>query len=405
MGEGLSPAFKEAAVIREKIQQTLQLLPEFDLDMWLIFVRESAAMADPAMELVVGTHCTWQSAFAYTRDGKAVAIVGNLDKTKFEELGVFTEVRSYVTGIGEELRRLFDEVKPKRFALNVSTNDYMSDGLTCGMYRLLERYLEGTEWMGRWVSSEGLIAALRGRKTKAEQKRIQAAIDLTEEIFDKVTEMLRPGLSEKDVAAFILNLVDEAGVETAWDRSECPAVFTGPESAGAHCGPTDRKIEPGHVMNIDFGVKKDGFCSDLQRTWYFLRPGETRAPEEVRKAFDTIVESIRLGAEKIRPGMTGLEVDTLVRTYITDKGYPEYPHATGHQVGRSTHDGAALLAPEWERYGEIPRMKIEENQVYTIEPRITVEGFGVATLEDIIVVTPNGGRFLSHPQREIWYVQ
>jgi Xaa-Pro aminopeptidase len=182
-------------------------------------------------------------------------------------------------------------------------------------------------------------------------------------------------------------------------------VFTGPQAAGAHCGPTDRPIEPGHIMNIDFGVKKNGFCSDIQRTWYFLKEGETEAPEAVKKAFKTITDSIQLCAEKIRPGMTGLEVDTMVRGYITERGYPEYPHATGHQVGRSAHDGAATLAPAWERYGTIPQMKIEEGQVYTIEPRIPVEDYGVATSEEIIVVTRDGGKFLSQAQTELFYVK
>lgn len=392
-------------MIREKIEQTFSLLEELDLDLWLLFLRESKAMADPSLELVIGSHCTWQSAFAFTRDRRAIALVGNLDEAKFRELGLFTEVRSYVAGIRESLRTLFAELDPGRFALNVSTDDYMSDGLTYGMFQLLARHLEGTAYMERWVSSEKLMAALRGRKSAAEQARIQAAIDLAEEIYDQVSSFLRPGRTEKEVAAFILELVDRAGVSTAWDRSECPAVFSGPDSAGAHCGPTDRAIEPGHLLNMDFGVKKDGYCSDIQRTWYVLRPGEERAPEIVQKAFDAIVESIRLGAEACRPGRTGLEVDTLVRGFITAQGFPEYKHATGHQVGRSTHDGAALLAPLWERYGKIPHMLLEPGQVYTIEPRIPVPGHGVATLEEIVVVTAEGGRWLSRPQTELRYVR
>jgi len=392
-------------MIGEKINQARTLLEEFDLDLWLVFVRESKAMADPAMELVVGTECTWHSAFAYTRDGRAIALVGNLDEAKFKELGWFTEVRSFKTGIGRDLLALFREIDPARFALNVSRDDYMSDGLTHGMFLTLEKLLEGTGYMERWVSSQALMAALRGRKTPAEQERIEAAIALTAEIYAKVNDFLRPGLTEKEVAAFTLDLVDEAGVGTAWDRSECPAVFTGPDSAGAHCGPTDRKMEPGHIMNMDFGVKKDGFCSDIQRTWYFLRPGEEEAPPEVLKAFHTIVESIRLGAEKCVPGVTGLEVDRAVRQYIIDQGYEEYPHATGHQVGRSAHDGAGLLAPMWERYGDIPKLELEPGQVYTIEPRIQVAGYGVATLEEIVVVTPEGGKWLSAPQTELYYVR
>ncbi len=391
-------------MIRSKIEQAYAILEELDIDMWLIFVRESEVIPDPAMELVVGGHCTWQSAYVYTRSGKAIALVGSLDEERTKELGCFDEVRSYVSGIGETLGALFGEVDPKSFAVNTSVNDYMSDGLTHGMFQMLMGYLEGTPYADRWVSSEKLISALRGRKTRAELDRIAAAVALTEEIYSRVTAFLKPGMSEKEVAAFILGEVEKEGVETAWDVEHCPAVFTGPESAGAHCGPTGRAIEPGHIMNIDFGVKKDEFCSDIQRTWYFLPSGETKAPEPVQKAFDTIVEAVRLGAETIRPGITGLEIDTIVREYITSRGFDEYPHATGHQVGRSTHDGAGVLAPAWERYGQVPYLEIEEGQVYTIEPRVQVPEHGVATVEEIIAVTADGSEWLSHPQTELFYI-
>jgi Xaa-Pro aminopeptidase len=73
-------------------------------------------------------------------------------------------------------------------------------------------------------------------------------------------------------------------------------------------------------------------------------------------------------------------------------------------VGRHAHDGAGLLCPAWERYGNLPSLAIEETQVYTLEPRITVPGYGVATMEEIVVVRPGGGEFLSHPQRELYLV-
>ena len=97
-----------------------------------------------------------------------------------------------------------------------------------------------------------------------------------------------------------------------------------------------------------------------------------------------------------------LVADAIARGYITDRGYEEFPHALGHQVGRHAHDGAELLCPVWERYGNLPYLAIEENQVYTLEPRITVAGYGVVTMEEIIVVRPGGGEFLSHPQRELY---
>jgi Xaa-Pro aminopeptidase len=182
-------------------------------------------------------------------------------------------------------------------------------------------------------------------------------------------------------------------------------VFTGPDSAGAHAGPTDRPIEPGHIVNVDFGVRRNGYCSDLQRTWYVLRPGETEAPAAVQKGFETILQSIRDAAAALRPGKTGAEIDDVARGVVTGAGYAEYPHGTGHQIGRVAHDGGGGLVPRWERYGNTPMLPIEAGQCFTIEPRLTVAGHGVATCEDIVVVQDHGSAYLSRPQDRLWLVR
>ncbi|MCK9484799.1 MAG: M24 family metallopeptidase, partial [Candidatus Marinimicrobia bacterium] len=77
----------------------------------------------------------------------------------------------------------------------------------------------------------------------------------------------------------------------------------------------------------------------------------------------------------------------------------------GHQVGRSTHDGAGMLGPRWERYGDTVFLPLEVGQVYTIEPRLPIEGYGVATVEEMVVITPNGCKYLSHPQSRLFYTR
>jgi Xaa-Pro aminopeptidase len=387
-------------LVHEKIDQAKGILREEEIDIWLTFVRESEVNPDPAMDLILGANCTWQSAFIVPADGKAVAVVGSLDEARIRETGGY-EVVGYTKSIKESLVNRLEGLAPRKIAVNFSENDNMADGLSHGMFLTLQRHLEGTPFSGRLVSSESLIAKLRGRKSPDEIRRIGKNVELTEELFSRVSRIMKPGLTEKDVAAFLLKEVDAEGVETSWERELCPSVFTGPESAGAHAGPTDRRIEEGHVLNIDFGTRSEKYCSDLQRTWYFLKKGEKKAPQAVTRAFETIRDSIALAAEKIRPGMEGREIDALARNHIIGKGYDEFPHALGHQVGQKAHDGGGLLCPEWERYGRLPYLKIEENQVYTLEPRITIGGFGIATAEEIIVVRKNGGEFLSHPQREV----
>ncbi|NOY76824.1 MAG: aminopeptidase P family protein [Calditrichaeota bacterium] len=391
-------------IVHEKIQQASEILKEKGIDAWLVFVRESAAMADPTLEMVLGTGCTWQSAFFITAAGDTIAIVGSLDAANIEGTGTYREIIGYTASIRDDLLKTLNKINPQKIAINYSKNDYMSDGLTHGMFLLLQDYLQGTPFINRLVSSESVVSSLRGRKSPTELKRIQEAIRITEEIYDKVTGFLHPGQSEKEIAAFIKNEFDAYGVEPAWDPIMCPSVFTGPETAGAHFGPTDRKTEKGHIINMDFGVKKDDYCSDMQRTWYFLRDGETKAPENVQKGFDVLRDSIQLAAKAIKPGMAGWEIDKVARDHIVQNGFEEYPHALGHQVGRLAHDGGGLLAPQWDRYGELPFQPIEVGQVYTLEPRLTVEGHGVVTMEEIIVVRENGAEFLSHPQTELWLI-
>lgn len=390
-------------MIREKIQQAFQILSELDIDAWMIFGRESHTSPDPCAELVVGTEYTWASAFILTRTGRSIALVGSLDAAEMEKQGNYETVVSYVGGIREDLRRILTELNPSRLAVNYSMDDVMADGLTHGMYLLLQETLADTPYGERLVSSSPVVAALRGRKSSEELRRIQVAVDRTEELYELTRQYIRPGLTEKQVAAYLLQEVRKRGYELAWCEVNCPSVFTGmPDAGEAHTGPTDKVIERGHVLNMDFGLRIDGYCSDLQRTGYVLREGETSAPPEVERGFRTIVDAIRLAAEAAKPGVDGWVVDDVARSHITQAGYDEFPHGLGHQVGRSPHDGAGGFFPKWERYRTLPFLKIEEGQVYTIEPRLRIEGYGTATVEDMIVVTPEGGRFISSFQQELW---
>lgn len=391
-------------LVAEKARQAASILQEKGIDLWMIFVRESEGLHDPTLDMVVGTNVTWESALLFTADGRRLALVGNLDVARTERAGVFDEVRGYVKGIGDDLRRLLADIDPATMALNYSTESELADGLTHGMFLRLGELLAGTPYLERACSSQPIVAALRGRKSAVEIDRVRRACVVTQEIFDAVTPKLRAGLTEQEVAGLLRAEMDRRGLPPAWSPDHCPAVFTGPDSAGAHAGPTDTPIEPGHVMNVDMGVKVEGYCSDMQRTWYFLAPGERDAPEAVQRGFETIRDAIRLAGEALRPGRLGHQIDAVAREHITSRGYPEYDHGLGHQVGRTAHDGTGLLCPRWERYGARAAEEVEAGQIYTLEPRLPIEGHGIATMEEIVVVTASGCEYLSPPQRELYLV-
>lgn len=392
-------------MIREKINQAVEILKEENIDCWLTYVRETSTIPDPAMDLIVGTGVTWQSAFIITARGETIAIVGSLDKANQESHGYYPKIIGYLESVEDDLMNTLREINPNKIAINYSINTATADGLSHGLYLQLMEYFKNTPFPERLISSEIILNKLRGRKSNTEIDRVKKSIEVTLEMFDQVGGFITTGKSEQDVARFLLDLVEKKGIGLAWDPDHCPAVFTGPDTSGAHAGPTDRKVQPGHVLNIDFGVKIDGYCSDLQRSWYILRDGEENAPKEVKKGFQVIFDSISMAADALKPGKTGYEIDTIAREYIVSQGYEEYPHALGHQIGREAHDGGGLLGPKWERYGTLPDIPVEKSQLFTIEPRLTIKDYGIATAEEIVVITDDGCEFLSARQKEIFLVK
>jgi Xaa-Pro aminopeptidase len=270
------------------------------------------------------------------------------------------------------------------------------------MYQLLQKYLEGTPFQYSLISAEKIVAALRGRKTKTEIDHIRKAIAATEIIYEKTIAYASVGMTERQVADFMHQQSEQIGLEVAWNPENCPAVNAGPESVAGHAGPTDLRISAGQILHFDFGVKQDGYCSDIQRVVYFLAKGETEPPDPVLRGFKTVLNSIRSAVDAIKPGIPGKIVDAAARQVIMDAGYPEFMHAIGHQLGRSVHDGAGLLGPLWERYGDTPNYLIEEGQVYTIEPSLFVPGYGTMGIEEDVLVTANGAEYLAKPQDTLW---
>lgn len=392
-------------LIKEKVEQAKSILKEFDVDCWITYVRESDIVTDPSLVFLTSAGVTWHSAFIITSAGDTHAVVGRFDTQTVMDTGVWDRVEGYDEGISPQLTRYLKKLDPKKIAANYSEGSEIADGLTHGMFLNLHRMLSEIGMEDRLISSERVVSALRERKSATELDRIRRAVQATQEIHRRVATFIQPGRSEREIAAFMHEQVHEMGLDHAWDARGCPAVFTGPDTAGAHYGPTDRKVERGHVLNMDFGVKVEDYCSDMQRTFYILEDGERAAPPEVQRAFDTLVQSIENARLTMRPGVKGLEVDSAARSTIVDAGYDEYPHGLGHQVGRFAHDGTALLGPQWEKYAEKPFQPLEENMVFTIEPRIEVPGRGTVTIEEMVVVTADGAEYLGVPQTELLLVK
>ena len=391
-------------LVKEKVEQAVGVLQELGIDLWLTFVRETRAGGDPMLPLLFGADLTWQSALLISRTGERIAIVGHFEADTARNTGAYSQVLDYHQSIREGLGQTVARLDPRQIAVNTSKNDTFADGLTHGMYELLRGYL-GSPYADRLVSAEGIVAAVRGRKTDDELRRIKKAIRTAEDIYTQAFSHVKTGQTEREIAAFMHAQLKERGLQPAWEAQFCPAVNAGPESPVGHAAPTDLKVQPGHIVHFDFGVIEEDYCSDIQRVMYILKPGESRAPEPVIRGFQTILASINAAMAAMKPGALGLDVDAAARKVVTDAGYPEYMYGTGHHLGRSVHDGAGLLGPLWERYGDTPKLPLEVGQVYTVEPGLNVEGYGYLSTEEDVLVTENGAVFLSTPQTELIYSQ
>ena len=382
-------------LIAEKTAQARAALAEHDIDCWLTFARETTATPDPSLPLLLDFGVVWPTAVVVAPEQSHV-VLGRHDAPNARALGVH-EVHPYDESIREALTGVMDRVGAKRVGLNYDPDDPMADGLSHGLYRRLEDLLPDREL----VSAAEFVGRVRGAKTDAERERIDAAVATTERLLGDLRGRYRPSWTERDVAAHLRGRMDALGLETSWDRAYCPSVHAGGEAEVGHTKPGDRTVPAGELLHVDFGVRVAGYCADVQRTLHRSTDGDPS--EEVRDAFEAVRAAIDAGKAALEPGVAGHEVDAVARETITERGYEEYAHALGHQVGRHAHDGGTLLGPRWARYGEAPKRAVRAGEVYTVELGVETAA-GYVGGEEMVVVEEGGARWLTEPQRSLWAV-
>lgn len=381
---------------REKSRQALAFLSEGEA--WLFVTREGS---DPAAKLVFDAAVSGEAAFLLHPDHGALALVANYDAGHVERLGVFDEIRAYDRSFADGFQGWLRELRPRRVHLNYSERDVLCDGLTHGQYlrvaRLIEEALPGAEL----VSSETFLRQVRGVKTDEEIARLRVAIEGSGRLYEQLRPELRPGLSEREIQARMLDLAAGLGFGVHLGDYGGPLVCINRVGL-AHRAPGDDRLVPGDLLILDHALEHQGYHSDLARTIYLPRAGEEDAPPAERAAFASAKEAIEAAFAALRPGVRGHEVDASARQVHLANGFPEIGHATGHQIGRHVHDGGTLLAPRWERYGEASDGEVVAGNVFTIEPTILMSPRPSMLVEENVLVTDRGAAWLSARQDELW---
>jgi len=404
MSEARTPRDEHLKIISEKHEKLPQIMKNAGIDCWMIFARETSTTPDSSMQFVAGSDVVLPSAFIFslqTDDSlKKFALVANFDSIAEREKGIWDVVIGYEKGITSHLQSIMSEISPKKIGLNYSTQDYSSDGLTHGMFLKLSDLIPS--YAQKFISAGKIVNAIRSIKSKTEVDLIRKACEITMKINQSMTKKLKIGQNELEIQKMFHEEVRKRGLGFSWQQIGNPAVDFSPKEFGHVLPQPTNIIKKDCTLHNDFGILYHGYGSDLQRMWYFGKKGEV--PDELRHALETIITGIQLGVDAIKPGIQGFEIDKLVREYQISRGYKEFMHGLGHQVGIMAHDGGGGMFPAWERYGQLPFMKLEVGQVFTIEPSLSTRNYGWVALEEMVVITEEGCEFLVPPAKDFIYI-
>lgn len=275
--------------------------------------------------------------------------------------------------IETEINNQLKELKARRVG-------FEKDYITYGQFETYEQALDV-----ELVPVSGLVEALRMIKSEDELKIMKKAAKIADDAFTHIQSFIKPGVKEIEVANELEFFMRRQGaVSSSFDT----IVASGYRSAMPHGVASEKEIQSGELVTMDYGALYNGYCSDITRT---VAVGEVS--DELRKIYDIVLEANMRGVNNTKPGMTGKEADALTRDYIKEQGYGDrFGHSTGHGLGMEVHENPRL--------SHLSQEVLKPGMVVTVEPGIYVPGAGGCRIEDDIVITEEGNERLTFSTKE-----
>lgn len=238
---------------------------------------------------------------------------------------------------------------------------------------------------GEFVDLGPALEPFRAVKDRQEAERLQRSAALADRAMEAGWAALRPGATERQVAAAIQRAFQEGGAE----RVDFALVAAGAHGALPHHHTSGEPVVPGQPVVMDIGATLDGYCSDLTRVAVLGEP-----EEEVRRVHAVVERAVEAALAVIRPGVVAAEVDAAARRVIEEAGYgPTFTHRLGHGIGLATHE------PPW--IHRQSRTRLEPGMFFSVEPGVYLPGRWGIRLEEIVEVTGEGARVLSRLPRDL----
>lgn len=287
------------------------------------------------------------------------------------------EVREYSGKTGTAAAaELVSELSPKSLG-------YEAAHVSVTTYRELRKLVGRSTGLR---ATDSLVETLRMVKDAEEIRTIQTASGMADATFDSVIREIRPGMTEREVAA----LVDITMRRMGADESAFPTIAAaGPNAAKPHATPSDNVVERGHMLKLDFGARYKRYSSDLTRTIFVGKPNA-----QYRKVYAAALDAQLAAIDAIRPGVLGADVDAVARDLIASKGYGDsFTHGLGHMIGIAVHDGPA--------FSSTSKVILKPGMVASVEPGIYIQDWGGVRIEDDILVTDSGAEVLTRAPKEL----
>jgi len=264
----------------------------------------------------------------------------------------------------------------------VKTLGFEEEFVTFSQYEEFNEKLNNVEL----VPLKGVINKLRTIKTEDEIENIRKAANIADMAFEHICSLLKPGVTEWEISLELESFMKKQGASGTSFES---IVASGKRSSLPHGVASQKVIENGDFVTLDFGCIYNGYCSDMTRTVVI-----GKATSKQKEIYEIVLNAQEAALESIRAGITGFEVDKIARDIITDKGYGEYfGHGLGHGVGLEVHE-APRLSP-------LGKDTLEENMVVTDEPGIYIPDFGGVRIEDLVVVKKDGYEILTKSPKHL----
>ncbi|MEG1720956.1 MAG: aminopeptidase P family protein [Pseudoflavonifractor sp.] len=308
-----------------------------------------------------------------------------------QECRYFTDSR-YIEAAGKQVTgaaiTMTDRNKNYRVLLQQAVEDLgiKTMGIEDGYMTLAQHKLYSQALTCELVPAQGLLDGLRAAKDQEEIEVMVRAQRVSEVAFDEILKFVKPGVTEKEIAAKLTYDMLRFGAER---MSFDPIVASGPNGSLPHAIPSDKKVQSGEFVTMDFGCVVGGYCSDMTRT---VAVGEPT--EEMRKVYGVVLNAQLAGIAAAKAGIPGKEIDAAARKVIEDAGYGDYfGHGYGHSLGIEIHESPNANTSE--------ETLMPVGAAVSAEPGIYLPGkFGVR-IEDVNILTEDGCVVITKAPKEL----